>query len=101
MRSAPTTSPQRPNRARLSSLLGGMRKKQLIAVRIVHLQRVVPPPDFLCGNGAFCELAANILEGLRCQADEHTSSVSTRCVFTENDLALSMIHLANRSRAVA
>jgi hypothetical protein len=84
--------------SRLSSV--GTREEQLIAVRIIHLERLVAPARFSGGNGALYELTAKICESLRSQLNKQASSISTRCVFTEDDLALSMIDLANLSCTV-
>ena len=64
------------------------------------MERLIAPPRFLGGNGALDELTAKVCESLRSQLDKQACSVSTRCVLTEDDLALSMIDLANRSCTV-
>ena len=79
----------------------GTREEQLIAVRIVDLECVVAPSCFLRGNRAFDELTAKISESLRSQLDKQASSVSPRRVFAEDDLALSVIDLADLSCTVA
>ena len=78
----------------------GLREEQLIAIRIVDLKRVVSPPGVLGGNSALEELTAKIVEPVCGQLDEQAPFVATRCVLTENDLALSVIDLADLSCAV-
>src|SRR4051812_35407832 len=79
----------------------GLREEQFIAIRIVDLKGVVSPPGFLHGNSALEELTAEIGEPVRGQLDEQAPFVSTCCVLTENDLALSVIDLAHVSGAIA
>jgi hypothetical protein len=77
------------------------REEQLIAIRIVDLKRVVPPPGFLRGHRTLAELTAKILESGRCELDEQAPPVAPRRVLAEDDLALTVIDLADRSGAVA
>ena len=79
----------------------GKRKEQLIAVGIVDLDRVVPPPGFLVGNRPLAELTPKICEPVRGQLYEEASPVSARDVLTVDDLALSVIDLADFARAIA
>ena len=46
------------------------RKEQFVAVGIVDLDRVVPPPSFLARNRALDEFAAQICELVHIQLDE-------------------------------
>jgi hypothetical protein len=77
------------------------REEQLIAIRIVDLKRVVPPPGFLRGHRTLAELTAKILESGRCELDEQAPPVAPHRVLAEDDLALTVIDLADRSGAVA
>jgi hypothetical protein len=77
------------------------REEQLIAVRIVDLERGITPLYFPGGNGALGKLLLKIRKSLRGQLDEQARSVSMRLILAENDLALAVIDLADLSRAVA
>jgi len=79
----------------------GLREEQLIAIRIVDLKRVVSPPGFLGGNSLLEEVTAKRGEPVCGQLDKQAPFVAARCVFTENDLALSVIDLADLPGAVA
>ena len=81
-------------------MLTRKRKEQLIAVGIVDLDHVVPPPGLLAGNRALDELTAKICEPVRGQLDEQARLVSARDVLTEDDLAFSPSDLADLARAV-
>src|SRR5688500_19419424 len=77
-----------------------MRKEQLVAVGIIDLDRVVPPPALPAGNAALSELPAKIGQPLGGQLDEQPSPVASFRILTENDLALSAVDLAHGSCAV-
>jgi hypothetical protein len=62
---------------------------------------VVTPPGFLAGNRALDDLTAKIRKPLRGQLDEQARLVSALGVLAEDDLAFSVIDLADRARAVA
>src|SRR5215213_9678805 len=71
------------------------RKEQLVAVGIVDLDRVVPPPGFLPGNGTLRDLPAKLREPVHVQFDEEAPFVPARGILAEDDLALAPIDLAD------
>src|SRR5882724_3903910 len=75
-------------------------KQQLIAVRVVDLDHVVPPPRGFVGNRAVDDFTAKLGKPVLGQLDEEPGLVSARGVLAENDLAFSTIHLADVARAV-
>src|SRR6185437_13173894 len=76
------------------------RKEQLVAIKVIDLDRSVAPPRLLRRNRALAELADKISMCLGGQLDEQAPSVAAGCVFTEDDLALTVINLTDRSSAV-
>jgi hypothetical protein len=76
------------------------RKEQLVVVGIPDLNRVVTPPDFSAGNRTLGDFTAKICQAFGGQRDEQARLVSARRVLAENDLALAVIHLADRAGAV-
>src|SRR5207302_9911817 len=71
------------------------RKQQLIAVGILDLDRVVPPPGLLGRNSAYCEFPLKMRERLRSQLDEQPSPVAACSIFAEDDLTVTQIDLAD------
>ena len=79
----------------------GYGEKKLVAVRIIDLDGIVPPPGRLVGNRAHGKLALERCQAIRRQLDEQTRPVATRSVLAENDLAVTTADLADRASAIA
>src|ERR1700680_900276 len=79
----------------------GAREEQLIAVGIVDLDHVIPPPDLLARKRTLGELTPKICEPLRSQLDVEARPVSARRVLAKDDLTLSVIDLTDPARAIA
>src|SRR5438876_4912397 len=73
----------------------------LIAVGILDLDRVVPPPGLLGGHSALSEFPPKMRERVRSQLDEQPSPVAARIIFAEDDLTFTAIDLADSSCTVA
>src|SRR5688572_23745793 len=75
-------------------------KKQLIAIGVVDLHRVVSPPGFFRRDTTLEQLAPEICQTCGSELNEQARLVGARRILTQDDLTLAAVHLTHGSRAV-